>query len=66
MSNVTITEQELFGLISVIDVSSRRGAWQGQELFDVGSLYKRLVELKTELDKEKTDKGESPAVFEPA
>jgi hypothetical protein len=50
MSNVTITEHELIGLISIIDVSSRRGAWHGQELFDVGSLHKRLMELKSELD----------------
>ena len=42
---VQLTINDLQGLSSVIDVASRRGAFQGAELTQVGTLYDKLTKF---------------------
>ena len=60
---VQLNLNDLAGAVQVIDICSKRGAFEGAELADVGALRTRLVEFlqantKPEEVEETTEEGE--------
>jgi hypothetical protein len=41
----TLNDQEIRTLAAIIDVASTRGAFKGQELAGVGTLYNKLIAM---------------------
>ena len=41
----TLNDQEIRTLAAIIDVASNRGAFKGQELAGVGTLYNKLMSM---------------------
>ena len=41
----TLNDQEIRTLAAIIDVASTRGAFKGQELAGVGTLYNKLMSM---------------------
>lgn len=59
---VQLTVNDLQGLANVVDLASRRGAFQANEMADVGTVYNKLVAfVKQVSEAQKAQTDETPA-----